>query len=59
MSFHGNKDLLLKLQGTLLQSRYERKNTGGHAFFRTSDDIQPSNHGDQARDRKQKREKET
>ena len=35
------------------------KNTCGHAFFRTSDDIQPSNHGDQARDRKQKREKET
>ena len=59
MSFYGNKDILLKLQGTLLQSRYARKNTCGHALFRTSDDIQPSNYGDQARDRKQKREKET
>ena len=57
MSLYGNQDLLLKLQGTLLQSRYERKNTCGHAFFRTSDDIQSSDHGDQARDRKQAREK--
>ena len=59
MSVYGNQDLLFKLQGTLLQSRYERKNTCGNALFRTSDDIQPSNYGDQARDRKQKREKET
>lgn len=50
MSVHGEKDLLLQLQSTLLSAGDAKKNQRDHAFFRTVDAVVPSCYGSSAYD---------
>jgi len=59
VSFYGKQDFLFQLQSSLLQAKDAEQNTTGYAFFRATDDISSSYHGDTARHRKQKGKKET
>lgn len=45
MPVYGDKDLLLQLQGTLLQEGYERADPAGDALFGTADDLSSSGGG--------------
>ena len=58
MPVYGNKNLLLKLQGALLQARNAGENPDGHAFFGAEDDLSSPCSGNTACDRNKEREKE-
>ena len=58
LPIHGEQNILLKLQSSLLQTGYARTNPRSHALLRTKNAVSPSDHGYSALDRIKKREKE-
>ncbi len=59
LSFYGDKNLLFKLQSSLLHARNAPKDPRRHALFRAANDLLSSGDGDETFDREQKRKAQT